>query len=164
MLAGELWLEQGVAQRAAFHFGAAARLLPDTLTGHIEAARKRQVETLREAGLWSEAIDELQRLRARGELERASSRLLAELLLDAPVALRDPALARTIAEEIDAEAKGGDLAALELLAAAQAANGHAAEAAHTQERALAGWRAKGDAGAVERAELRLREYRRAAAG
>jgi tetratricopeptide (TPR) repeat protein len=164
MLAGELWLEQGAAQRAAFHFGAAARLLPDTLTGHIEAARKRQVETLREAGLWSEAIDELQRLRARGELERASSRLLAELLLDAPVALRDPALARTIAEEIDAEAKGGDLAALELLAAAQAANGHAAEAAHTQERALAGWRAKGDAGAVERAELRLREYRRAAAG
>ena len=164
MLAGELWLEQGAAQRAAFHFGAAARLLPDTLTGHIEAARKRQVETLREAGLWSEAIDELQRLRARGELERASSRLLAELLLDAPGALRDPALARTIAEEIDAEAEGGDLAALELLAAAQAANGHAAEAAHTQERALAGWRAKGDAGAVERAELRLREYRRAAAG
>jgi tetratricopeptide (TPR) repeat protein len=163
MLAGELWLEQGAAQRAAFHFGAAARLLPDTLTGHIEAARKRQVETLREAGLWSEAIDELQRLRVQGELERASSRLLAELLLAAPGALRDPALALTIAEEIDAKAKGGDVAALDLLAAAQAATGHVAEAARTQERALTGWRAKGDAAAVERAEARLLEYQRAAA-
>jgi hypothetical protein len=162
MLAGELWLEQGAAQRAAFHFGAAARLLPDTLTGHVEAARKRQVETLREAGLWSEAIDELRRLRARGELERASSRLLAELLLDAPAALRDPALALEIVEQIDAEAEGVDLATLELLAAAQAANGRAAEAVRTQERALTGWRATGDTAAAERAELRLREYRAAA--
>jgi predicted Zn-dependent protease len=162
MLAGELWLEQGAPQRAAFHFGAAARLLPTTLTGHVEAARKLQLQALREAGLWAEAIDELQRLRARGELERGGARLLAELLLDAPGALRDPALALTIAEEIDANAKGGDVAALDLLAAAQAANGRAAEAVRTQERALAGWRASGDTAAAEHAEVHLLEYQRAA--
>jgi hypothetical protein len=89
---------------------------------------------------------------------------LAELLLDAPGALRDPVLALTIAEEVEAKAKGGDVVALDLLAAAQAANGRAAEAARTQERALAGWRAKGDTAAAERAEARLREYLRAAAG
>ena len=163
LLAGELWLEQGAPERAAFHFGAAARLLPTTLTGHIDAARKLQVQALRAAGLWSEAIDELQQLRARGELARSGERLLAELLLDAHGALRDPALALTIAEEIERDANDGDVAALDLLAAAQAANGRAADAVHTQERALAGWRAKGDKAAAERAKARLLEYQRAAA-
>jgi tetratricopeptide (TPR) repeat protein len=164
MLAGELWLEQGAPQRAAFHFGAAARLLPTTLTGHIEAARKLQLRALREAGLWSEGIDELQRLRARGELDRSGTRLLAQLLLDAPGALGDPALALAIAEEIDRTAQGEDLAALDLLAAAQAANGRAAEAVRTQQRVLERWRKNGDAAAVAEAEARLRAYQRAAAG
>ena len=99
---------------------------------------------------------------ARAASSPLGERLLAELLLDAPGALRDPPLALAIAEEIEREVGDADVAALDVLAAAQAATGKTAEAVRTQERALAGWRASGDTAAAERAELRLREYRRAA--
>jgi tetratricopeptide (TPR) repeat protein len=164
LTAGELWLESGDPERAAFHFGAAARLLPTSAVGHIDEARRRQAEALRAAGRWGEAIALLRELRGRGELPVSSARLLAELLLEAPAGLRDPGLAFEIAEATARDTKENDAAVLDVLAAAHAANGRAAEAVETQERALALWReSRGEREAV-RAEERLAAYRRAAAG
>jgi tetratricopeptide (TPR) repeat protein len=162
LMAGELWLERGEAERAAFHFDAAARLLPDSAIGYIEDARRRQAEALRAAGRWSEAIALLGDLRARGQLPASSARLLAELLLEAPGGLRDPALALAVAEAAEREMAHGDPAVLDALAAAQAANGRPAEAVRTQERALVLWRERRDPGMTARAEGRLAEFRRAA--
>ena len=46
LMAAELWLESGDPERAAYHFGAAARLLPASAWGHIDDARKRQAGAL----------------------------------------------------------------------------------------------------------------------
>jgi tetratricopeptide (TPR) repeat protein len=162
LMAGELWLERGEPERAAFHFDAAARLLPSSAIGYIDDARRRQAEALRAAGRWPDAIALLKDLRARGGLPASSARLLTELLLEAPAELRDPALALEIAEAAERGMQHGDPAVLDALAAAQAATGRAADAARTQERALALWRDRRDAANAARAEARLTDYRRAA--
>jgi tetratricopeptide (TPR) repeat protein len=162
LMAGELWLERGEAERAAFHFDAAARLLPSSAVGFIDDARRRQAEALRAAGRWSEAIALLRDLRTRGGLPASSARLLAELLLEAPAELRDPALALEVAESTERAMQHLDPSVLDALAAAQAATGRAADAVRTQERALAIWRDRRDATHAARAEARLADYRRAA--
>jgi tetratricopeptide (TPR) repeat protein len=164
LMAGELWLESGDPERAAFHFGAAARLLPSSAIGHIDEARKHQLAALRAAGRWDEAFALLEELRARGALSATVARLYVELLLEAPQALRDPALALAIAESAAREAPDGDPATLDALAAAQAANGRANDAVRTQEMALSLWRESREKSQIERAERRLAGYRRAAAG
>ena len=162
LMAGELWLERGAPGRAAFHFGAAARLLPSSAIGHIDEARRRQVDALRAAGRWDEAFAVLDELRAGGALSAPLARTYVELLLDAPAGLRDPALALALAESAARALPDGDAATLDALAAAQAANGRAADAARTQESALALWRERLQPGPIERAERRLADYRRAA--
>lgn len=162
LAAGELWRERGDPARAAFHFGAAARLLPSTITGHIDAARRSQIEALRAAGRWAEAIAVLDALRAEAALSRDGVRLFAALLLDAPAPLRDVERAHAFAVEADAAAGGRDAVTAELRAAAEAASGREEEAVATQELAVGLWKEKGDEEAVGRAEERLEEYRRAA--
>jgi hypothetical protein len=66
-----------------------------------------------------------------------------------------------IAEGAAKETQQGDAAVLDTLAAAQAANGRAADAVQTQERALALWRERRVVDEIARAERRLAAYRRA---
>jgi tetratricopeptide (TPR) repeat protein len=161
LMAGELWMETGHPERAVFHFDAAARLLPASAGAHVDSARRQQAEALRAAGRWEEAIALLTGLRKQGGLPASSTRLLAELLLEAPGGLRDPALALEAAQAAAANTHDGDAATLETLAAAQAANGRAQDAVATQERALAAWRESGPAAKEAAAEARLAGYRAA---
>jgi len=158
LLAGELWLERGEPERAAYHFRTAARLLPPQAFGHRDDARRRELAALRDAGLLEEALARLDELEAAGELSPVLVRGFVPLLLEAPEGLRDPARAEALAEEAARQTEGRDPAVLEVLAQAQAARGGLAEALATQEQALTGWRALGNAERIAGAEARLADY------
>jgi tetratricopeptide (TPR) repeat protein len=158
LLAGELWLEIGKPEPAAYHFGAAATLLPSQAFGHIDDARRRQVEALRAAGQWREAIAVLEELREADALSPTLVRSFVPLLLAAPGELRDPALALSLAERAVAQTERRDPAVLEILAEAQAALGRSADAIRSQESAVEAWRAVGNEQRRLAAERRLEAY------
>ncbi len=158
LLAGDLYLEMGNAEAAAYHFGAAAKLLPSQAFGHIDDARRRQLEALRAGGLWPEAIALLGRWRDEAALSPALARSAVPLLLDAPQPLRDPSRALELAQQAAEQTERRDPAVLETLARAWAANGDLAEAVTSQQEALAQWREVGNRRAAAAAERRLADY------
>ncbi|MEN8160755.1 MAG: hypothetical protein ABFS41_11850 [Myxococcota bacterium] len=158
LLAGELWLSTGNPERAAYHFGAAAKLLPSQAFGHIDDARRRQVEALRAGGRWQDVLAVLGELQEAEALSPTLVRSFVPLLLEAPEGVRDFALALALAEQAVEQTAERDPAALETLARAQAASGRTAEAVRSQELAVAGWRAVGDARRAAAAEQQLAVY------